>query len=182
MLIIFFVLIKLLIHFLTYANYELHRDAYLYYAQSEHLAWGYVTVPPSIAVVGKIATSLFGNTTFGLRFFPALIGAFNLVIIGLMAKELNGKKATLILASLAFLLSPAYLHTNTLFQPVSFNQFYWLLTGYLILIMTKRNDPKIWIWIAIVIALAFLNKYSIVFFAFAFAISLLITQYRYLYF
>ncbi len=182
MLIIFFVLIKLLIHFLTYANYELHRDAYLYYAQSENLAWGYVAVPPSIAMVGKIATTLFGNTTFGLRFFPALIGAFNLVIIGLMVKELNGKKATLILASLAFLLSPAYLHTNTLFQPVSFNQFYWLLAGYLILIMIKRNDPKIWIWISIVIALAFLNKYSIVFFAFAFAISLLISQYRYLYF
>lgn len=40
-LIIFFVLLKLLIHSLTYANYELHRDAYLYYAQSEHLAWQY---------------------------------------------------------------------------------------------------------------------------------------------
>lgn len=182
MLIIFFVIIKLLIHFLTSANYELHRDAYLYYAQSEHLAWGYVAVPPSIAVIGKIATTLFGNSTFGLRFFPALIGALNLVIIGLMVKELNGKKVALILASLAFLLSPAYLHMNTLFQPVSFNQFYWLLAGYLILIMIKRNNPKIWIWIAIVIALAFLNKYSVVFFALAFAISLLISQYRYLYF
>ncbi len=182
MLIIFFVLIKLLIHLFTHANYELHRDAYLYYAQSEHLAWGYVAVPPSIAMVGKIATTLFGNTTFGLRFFPALIGALNLVIIGFMVKELNGKKTTLVLASLAFLLAPAYLHTNTLFQPVSFNQFYWLLGGYLILIMIKRNNPKIWIWIAIVIALAFLNKYSIVFFAFAFAVALLISQYRYLYF
>lgn len=181
-LIIFFVLVKLLIHFFTYSNYELHRDAYLYYAQSEHLAWGYVAVPPSIAMVGKIATTLFGNTTFGLRFFPALIGALNLVIIGLMVKELNGKIVTLILASLAFLLAPAYLHTNALFQPVSFNQFYWLFAGYLILIMIKRNNPKIWIWIAIVIALAFLNKYSVVFFAFAFAISLLISQYRHLYF
>mgnify|MGYP000455817197 CR=1 FL=1 len=88
MLIIFFVFLKLVIHFLTYANYELHRDAYLYYAQSEHLAWGYIAVPPSIAIVGKIATTLFGNTTFALRFFPALIGAFNLVLIGLMVKEL----------------------------------------------------------------------------------------------
>ena len=182
MLIFFFVLIKLVIHFLTYANYELHRDAYLYYAQSEHLAWGYVSVPPSIAVVGKIATTLFGNTTFALRFFPALIGAANLIVIGLMVKELKGKEAALILASLAFLLSPAYLHTNTLFQPVSFNQFYWLLAGYLILIMINRNDQKIWIGIAIVFALAFLNKYSIVFFAFAFAVSLMISQYRYLYF
>jgi hypothetical protein len=181
LLILFFVLIKLSIHLFTYANYELHRDAYLYYAQSEHLAWGFFAVPPSIAVVGKIATTLFGNTTFALRFFPAVIGALNLLVIGLMARELKGKAATIVLASLAFLLSPAYLHTNALFQPVSFNQFYWLLGGYLILLMIKRNDPKIWIWIAIVFALAFLNKYSLVFFAFAFAISLLMSPYRYLY-
>lgn len=176
-----FVLIKLLIHFFTYSNYELHRDAYLYYAQSEHLSWGFVAVPPFIAVVGKIATTIFGNTIFALRFFPAIIGAISLVIIGLMVKELNGKKGAIILASLAFLLSPSYLHSNTLFQPVSFNQFYWLLAGYLILLMIKRNDPKIWLWLSLVIALAFLNKYSIVFFTVAFAISLLISQYRKLY-
>jgi len=180
-LILFFVLVKLIIHFLTYDNYELHRDAYLYYAQSEHIAWGYLAVPPSIAVVGKIATILFGNTVFGLRFFPAVIGAGVLVVIGLMVKELKAGKTALFLASLAFLLSPAYLHSNALFQPVSFNQFYWVLAGYLILRMIKRNDPGMWIWIALVIALAFLNKYSIVFFVFGFAISLAISPYRYLY-
>lgn len=172
---------KLLIHFFTFSNFELHRDAYLYYAQGEHLAWGYVAVPPSIAIIGKLATLIFGNTAFGLRFFPALIGGINLIIIGLAVKELGGKKIAISLASLAYILSPAYLHTNALFQPVSFNQFYWLLSGYLILIMIKRNNPKIWIWIAIVFGFAFLNKYSIVFFYTAFSISLLISEYRYLY-
>ncbi|NNE03267.1 MAG: hypothetical protein HKN52_08875, partial [Eudoraea sp.] len=65
-------LLKLIVHVATFDNYELHRDAYLYYALSEHLAWGYVAVPPSIAVIGKVATTLFGNTVFGLRFFPFL--------------------------------------------------------------------------------------------------------------
>lgn len=176
-----FSLIKLLIHLFTYSNYELHRDAYLYYAQSEHLAWGFVAVPPSIAFIGKIATTIFGNTTFGLRFFPALIGAFNLIIIGLMAKELGGKKKAIILASLAYLLSPAYLHTNALFQPVSFNHFYWLLSGYLFLLLIKRNNPKIWLWIGVVFGLAFLNKYSIVFLYTSFALALLITNNRKLY-
>ena len=182
LLIVLFAVLKLLIHLFTYSNYELHRDAYLYYAQSQHLAWGYVAVPPSIAVIGKIATTLFGNTTFALRFFPAVIGTLSVVVLGLMVKELKGKEAALILASLAFLLSPSYLHVNTLFQPVSFDVFYWLLSGYLILLLIARNDPKIWIGIAIVIALAFLNKYSIVFLAFAFAVSLLLTPYRHLYF
>ena len=177
-LILLFATSKLLIHLFTNTDYELHRDAYLYYAQSEHLAWGYVAVPPFIAMVGKFATALFGNTIFGLRFFPALIGAMNLILIGLMVKELNGKKIAISLASLAFILSPLFLHVNTLYQPVSFNQFFWLLSAYLILIMIKRNEPKIWIWIGIVFGIAFLNKYSIVFFIFAFGISLLISQYR----
>jgi len=180
-LILLFAFLKLLVHILTYSNFELHRDAYLYYAQSQHLAWGYIAVPPSIAVVGKIATSIFGNTVFGLRFFPAVIGAFNIIIIGLAVKELGGKKIAISLASLAFLLSPSYLHANALFQPVSFNQFYWLLSSYLILLLIKRNNPKLWIWLAIVFGLGFLNKYSIVFFYAAFAFSLLISKYRVLY-
>jgi hypothetical protein len=180
-LILLFASVKILFHFFTFSNFELHRDAYLYYAQSEHLAWGYISVPPSIAVFGKIATLIFGNTAFGLRFFPALIGGINLIIIGLAVKELGGKIIAISLASLAYLLSFSYLHVSTLFQPVSFNQFYWLLSGYLILVMIRRKNPKIWIWIAIVFGFAFLNKYSIVFFYTAFAISLLVTKHRYLY-
>lgn len=179
-LIFFFALLKLLVHIITYSNYELHRDAYLYYAQSEHLAWGYVAVPPFIAFIGKLATLIFGNTTFGLRFFPALAGAINLIIIGLAVKELGGKKIAITLACLAYLLSPSYLHTNALFQPVSFNHFFWLLSGYLILLMIRRRNPVIWIWIAIVFGFAFLNKYSIVFLYAAFAISMLVSKYRYL--
>jgi 4-amino-4-deoxy-L-arabinose transferase-like glycosyltransferase len=180
-LILLFASMKLLLHFFTFSNFELHRDAYLYYAQSEHLSWGYVAVPPAIAVIGKIATLIFGYTTFGLRFFPALIGGINLIIIGLAVKELGGNKIAISLASLAYLLSPSYLHTNALFQPVPFNHFYWLLSGYLILVMIKRNNPKMWMWIAVIFGLAFLNKYSIVFFYTAFAISLLISRYRYLF-
>jgi dolichyl-phosphate-mannose-protein mannosyltransferase len=172
---------KLLIHIFTFSNFELHRDAYLYYAQSEHLAWGFVAVPPLTAVIGKIATMIFGNTTFAMRFFPALIGVVNVIIIGLMVKNLGGKKIAITFACLAFILSPSFLHSNTLFQPVSFNHFFWLLSGYLILLMIKRNDPKIWVWIGLVFGLGFLNKYSIVFFCVAFAISLLISKHRTLY-
>ncbi len=181
-LIIFFALLKLLIHFLTFSNFELHRDSYLYYAQSEHLAWGYVAVPPFIAVIGKFATFIFGNTVFGLRFFPALFGAFNVVLIGMAVRELGGKKLAIALASLAYILSPSFLHVNTLFQPVTTNHFFWILSGYLILLMIKKDNPKIWIWLAIVFGIGFLNKYSIVFFYAAFAISLVLTKHRKLYF
>jgi hypothetical protein len=173
--------VKLLIHYFTYDNFELHRDAYLYYAQSEHLDWGFVAVPPSIAVVGKLATLIFGNTIFGLRFFPALIGAVNVIIIGKFVSDLGGKKIAIALAGMAYILSPAYLHVNTLFQPVSFNHFYWLLSSYLFYKMIERNNSKYWLGLGLVFALGFLNKYSIVFLYAAFGIALVLSPYRQLY-
>jgi len=110
-----------------------------------------------------------------------LIGGITLIIIGLTVKELGGKKIAISLASFSYLLSHIYLNTNTGFQPISFNYLYWLLSGYLILVMIRRNNPKIWIWIAIVFGFAFLNKYSIVIFYAAFAISLLVSKHRHLY-
>ncbi|MEO9476288.1 MAG: glycosyltransferase family 39 protein [Cyclobacteriaceae bacterium] len=176
-----FVVVKLLIHFFTYDNLELHRDAYLYSAQSEHLALGFIAVPPMIALVGKFATVLFGNTVFALRLFPALIGAANIVIIGCAVKELGGKRVATFLACLAYILSPSFLHSNALFQPVSFNQFFWLLSSYMMLLLIKKQDPKTWIWIGIVGGLAFLTKYSINFIYAAFALGLLLTKDKKLY-
>lgn len=180
-LIICLALLKLLVHLLTYDNFELHRDAYLYYAQSEHLAWGYVAVPPGIAFVGKMATLLFGNSPFGLRFLPALVGSLNVLIIGMAVREMGGKRIAIVLACLAYLLSPSYLHVNALFQPVSFNHFFWLLTCYLALKMIHRDNPRIWLWIGLTFGLGFLNKYAIVFLYAALAPALLLTRYRYLY-
>ena len=177
-LIILLAVCKLAVHAFTYDNYELHRDAYLYYAQSEHLDWGFVAVPPFVAFIGKIATSIFGNTVFALRFFPALIGTINILIIGHFVRQLGGGKWAILLAAGAYLLSPAYLHTNALFQPVAFNHFFWLLSGYFFFQLIKSQDPKNWIWIAVVFGLGFLNKYSIVFLYASFGIALVLTSHR----
>ncbi|MGB5388254.1 MAG: glycosyltransferase family 39 protein [Eudoraea sp.] len=181
LMILILALLKFIVHAVTFDNYELHRDAYLYYALSEHLAWGYVAVPPSIAVIGKVATTLFGNTVFGLRFFPFLIGAINVIIIGMFTRDLGGKKIAIALACLAYIFSPAYLHVNTLFQPVAFNHFFWLLSGYLFYKLISIGDPKMWLWIGIVFGLGFLNKYSIVFLYTSFGLSMLFSRYRKLY-
>lgn len=180
--IIFFIaLLKLIIHLIISTNYELHRDAYLYLALSDHLAFGYVSVPPSIAIFGKLITSLIGDSEFAVRLLPALIGTASIFLLGLIVKELNGKKTAIIIACLAYLLSPAYLRTASLFQPVIFNQFYWLLSGYVIIRLIKTYKGYHWIILFIIWGLAFLNKYSISFFMLGFFISLLLTKHRILY-
>lgn len=173
-----FVIIKLLIHFLTNTIYEIHRDGFLYIELGNHLSWGYFSVPPSIAVFADIARFIFGDTDFGIRFFPAIIGGASMIIIGIMVKEMGGGKMAQFLALLAFLTSPAFLRSNTLFQPVSFNQFYWLLLSFLIFRLIRSERPVYWIWIGVIAGLAFLNKYSVVFYLAAFFISILLTSTR----
>jgi hypothetical protein len=169
---------KLLFHFLTNTNYELHRDSFLYIEQGKHLAWGYASTPPSIGIFASIARFLFGDTTFGIRFFPALIGAASILLIGIMVKESGGRSMALVLACLAFLISPSYLRSNTLFQPVSFNQFYWLLSLFFIFRLIKTNRPVYWILLGIVGGLGILNKHSILVFQASIVVSFLATHHR----
>ncbi len=177
-LLITFIVLKLLIHFLTNTNYELHRDSLLYIEQGRHLAWGYQSTPPSIAVFANIAKFLFGDNVFAIRLFPALIGAASILLIGLMVKQLNGKQWALFIACFSFLISPAFLRSNTLFQPVSFNQFYWLLLTYLVFNLIRTNNPRYWIWIGIISGLGLLNKHSIIFYFSGLFLALLVTPQR----
>jgi len=172
------VLVKLIIHFLTGTVYELHRDEMLYFAQGLHLNFGYISTPPLIGFLAFIVKGIFGYSEFGIKLFPALAGAASIVIIALFIKEFGGKNLALLIAGIGYLFSGAFLRSNSLFQPVSFDQFFWFLLSYLVFKMVNRDNPKIWIWTGLVFGLGFLNKYSIVFFAFAIIMALLISEHR----
>jgi len=171
-------LFKLMLHFATNANYELHRDIYLYLALADHSDWGYISVPPGTPMIGKLALALFGDSAFAAGFFPALIGALSVLVITLLVKELGGKTWALILAASTFILSPSFLRSNTFLMPVSFDQFAWLLSGYFIVKLVQNKNPQYWMHLGILWGLAFLNKYAIVFFVPAFLLALLLTPNR----
>ncbi|MFK8104919.1 MAG: glycosyltransferase family 39 protein [Saprospiraceae bacterium] len=168
---------KLLLHFFTNTNYGFHRDEYLYLNQGDHLGWGFMEVPPMTPFIGKIA-SLLGGSIFMTRFFPALLGAITIVLVGLLVKSLGGKKWAIILACGSLLLSPALLGTNTLFQPVSFNQFSWFVCAYFLVKIIQTENPRYWYALGISIGLAWLTKYSIAFYGLGLGIAFLISPQR----
>jgi len=183
--------IKMSIHLFTntITAYGLHRDEYLYISESDHLAWGYMEVPPMLSIIGKIAKFLFGHTEFAVRFFPALIGAISIILIGILVRDLGGKKYAQLLGGFGCLISPVFLGSNNLFQPVSFNQFMWLLSAFMMVRIIRDLDllnfenlanlpVKNWYWLGIIAGLGFLTKYSIVFFFIAMIGGLLLTPYR----
>jgi hypothetical protein len=172
-----FIGLKFLLQFLLLSSeYELHRDEYLHLDQANHLAWGYLSVPPFTSWTSYII-QLLGNSIFWIKFFPALYGALTIYIVWKAIEELNGNLFALILGATCVLFS-ALLRLNTLYQPNSFDVLSWTVLYFILLKYIKTDDLK-WLYVgAIAFAIGFLNKYNIVFLLIGVLPSLLLTEHR----
>jgi hypothetical protein len=170
-------IVKFLVSFvMIHPVYELHRDEYLYLAESDHLAWGYLEAPPLLSVLGYLS-KLFGNSIGAVRFWGALFGAMNIVLIGKMVQSLGGKTYACLLACLAFFVG-AYLRMNILFQPNFLEVFFWTLCLYCIIQVIQTNEHKNLYLLAIALAFAFYSKYTMVFLFAGFIMAFFLTPLR----
>jgi hypothetical protein len=175
-LIVFIGLKFLLQYLLLSSEYELHRDEYLHLDQANHLAWGYLSVPPFTSWTSYII-ELLGISIFWVKFFPALYGALTIYVVWKAIQELGGNLFALILGATCVLFS-ALLRINTLYQPNSFDVLSWTVLYFILLKYIKTEDAK-WLFIgATAFAIGFLNKYNIVFLLIGVVPSLLITEHR----
>jgi hypothetical protein len=175
---IYLALIKLLISFTVNSDFGFHRDEFLYMAMGEHLSWGYLEVPPFIAVIARISGWLFGHSILSVRFFPALSGAVTLLLTGLIAREMGGGRFAQILSAVTYLFSLVFLRINFLFQPVTFDLFFFVLAVYLFIKILKKDNPKLWLLLGLVTGLGLLNKYTMLLFGFGISAGLFMTPYR----
>jgi len=176
-----FITAKFLLHLFTNTIYGFHRDELLYMALGDHLMWGFQEVPPSIAVFAKLSGFIFSDTLAGYRFFPAVTGAATVGLALLSVRILGGKQLAILITGITLLLSPLFLRMNTLFQPVTFDVFYWTLILWLVLrVVNASAKPSDWIWLGVAFGLGMLNKYSIPFIAIPVALGLILTPNRFL--
>lgn len=156
--------------------YELHRDEFLYLNQADHLAFGYISVPPFTAWLSKIVF-LLGGSLFWIRFFPALFGALTIIFTWLIIEAIDGKTFAKILGSCALLFSPLA-RINILYQPNSFDILTWTIIFYLLIKFIQSEKTK-WLWIlSVIVALSFYNKYNVLFLLAGLAIGFLLTYQR----
>src|SRR5882757_2579136 len=79
---------KLLVHLYTGRHYGYFVDELYYLACSRHLDWGYVDHPPLIALITWIERSMLGDSLPAIRLLPALAGAAEVLLTGLLTREL----------------------------------------------------------------------------------------------
>lgn len=149
-----------ILHLAVSENYQLHQEAYHYLNFAKHPAWGYFSAPPFIMVLSSIAVKLFGGSAFAVRLFPALASAMMVGFMGIIIKDMGGRKWAVFLGTLAFALSPAFLRIGGLFQVHSFNVMFWFFYFYLFVQMLRTENYNYWYIISFIAGLGVLNSYS----------------------
>ncbi|MDE3253710.1 MAG: glycosyltransferase family 39 protein [Bacteroidota bacterium] len=172
-----FALVKLLIPFvLIHPQFELHRDAYLYLADADHMAWGYIEMPPLLAVLGYLI-KLAGGTVFLVHLCAGLFGAATIYLTGAIVLQLKGNRTAVFFACLAYLCS-GFLRMNILFQPNFLDVFFWTWSTYLIICWIDTDQQKWLYYLGLSFGLGMLGKYSTAFYILAFLVGLLFTEKR----
>lgn len=172
----FFLLKFLLQYFLISPEYDLQRDEYLHLDMANHLAWGYLSVPPLTSWVSYLI-QLLGNSVFWVKFFPALFGALTMVVVWKAIEELGGGMYALILGAACVLFS-VLLRLNTLYQPNSFDVLAWTTFYFVVLKYINTKEDRYLLIGAVVFALGFLNKYNIAFLPVGMCPALLLSEHR----
>jgi len=172
-----FIAIKFLLQFLLLSpEYDLQRDEYLHLDQGNHLAWGFISVPPFTSWTSYII-QLLGNTIFWIKLFPAVYGALTIYIVWKATEELGGNLFALILGATCILFS-ALLRLNILYQPNSFDVLCWTSLYFTLLKYVKTGNLKWLIIGSIVFAIGFLNKYNILFLLLGLVPALMLSEQR----
>ncbi|QHS61419.1 ArnT family glycosyltransferase [Chitinophaga agri] len=177
LLLIALIAFKLTFHFsLVHPDYDLHRDEYLHLEQANHLAAGYLSVPPFTAFLSLLIKWL-GGGVYWVRFFPALFGALTMLVIWKLVELLKGGWYAQLLAAVVFICS-GMSRINILYQPNSADILAWTLIFYLVILYIRDVKPQWLLWMGVVAGMAFLNKYNILFLAAGLLPALLITPQR----
>ena len=171
------VAVKMVLHLLILNPvYELHRDEFLHLDQANHLAAGYISVPPLTSLV-SLLIKLLGGGVFWIRFFPSFFGALTLIVIWMIVEQLKGGLLSKILVSIIFIFS-VYTRVNILYQPTSFDILAWTAVFYFLIRYINEDRPLWLILMMIFFVLGWYNKYNIIFLFIGLSAGFLLTDLR----
>ncbi|MHB8302723.1 MAG: ArnT family glycosyltransferase [Acidobacteriaceae bacterium] len=176
--------IKLAIEFIgnmvaQHFGYGIFRDELYYIVCGRHLAWGYVDQAPMVAVQARVSGTLFGLHNLALfRLFAALAGAVKVLLTGLLAWSLGGRRMAQVLAMTAVLIAPVYLGIDSYLSMNAFEPVFWMGCMFAIVLMARGASPRWWAIFGLLGGLGLLNKPSMAFFLIAVLCGLLLTPQR----
>jgi len=178
MVVIWLAAFKMVLHFYAGHNYGYFVDELYYLACGRHLAWGYVDQPPLVALIAAGTRVLIGESLRAIRFLPAVAGGATVLLTGLIARELGGRRFAQGLAALSVLVAPGFLVTGSFFSMNAFEPLFWMGCAYAVIRILRTGNQKLWLWVGLLAGLGLENKHSMLIFGCGIVAGLLATSER----
>ena len=156
-------LVRVVLYLIAAPNYGYFRDEFYYLACGEHPAWGYVDQPPMIAWMAWLLQHTIGTSLYAIRLLPMLADVGAIVMTGVLARQLGGRRWAMFLSALAVLVGPIFLGLSHLFTMNAFDPLLWVLLAWLLVKQVDTGNEKLWLWVGLLFGVTLLNKYGIVF-------------------
>ena len=158
--------------------YEYFIDELYYVACAKRLAFGYVDHPPFAPFLLRISGTLFGYSVTALRIVPALAGAAVVILTGLMARAMGGKRLAQTLAAITSITSPLFLTFFSFFSVNSLEVFFWTAAIYALIHLINTGQSKVWLAFGAISGLALLTKHTYVLLGGAVLVALALSDQR----
>jgi hypothetical protein len=171
-------LVRVMFHVVTNGQYGFHRDELQTLDDARHLDWGFVAYPPVTPLIARLELVLFGTSLVGFRLFSAVAVSIVMVLTGLLAKELGGRRHMQLLAAIAAGISPVSLVQGAVLQYVAFDYLWGVLVTYFLVRLSKSDDPRWWAPIGAMLGLGMETRYTIGFLALGIVGAVLLTPLR----
>ncbi len=171
-------LVKLAMHLLTANSYGYFIDELYTIACGQHILKGLVDIPPLVPLLSLASGWALGYSLFAIHILPALAGAAEVLIAGLIARELGGRLFAQGLTALCFTLGPVWLAFNSMLAYDGFDQLFLLFFFFLMIRLLRTGNPKLWVLIGITAGIALMTKYTMLFIGFSLLVSLFLTRDR----
>jgi hypothetical protein len=168
----------LALHLATAGVYGLFIDELYFLACGEHLAWGYVDMPPLTAVQAWLARGLLGDSMLAIRLFPALAAAGIVLLTGALVREMGGRRFSQGLAALAVALGPGYLLVFSYLSMNSIEPLVWMGCVLALIRVIRTGNTKLWVAFGVLAGVGFENKDTVLVFGFAVVAGVLLTAER----
>jgi hypothetical protein len=173
-----FALCGVLIHILLNGQYGFHRDELDFIMNARQLDWGYVAYPPITPLFARIGLELFGESLRGLRVLPAIAQGIAMVLAGLMARDMGGKRNAQLMAAFAVFIAPMSLIGGTVIMYFAFDYLWWVLVAFFLVRLLATDDPRYWLGIGAGIGLGMMTKYTMAFWVIGLIVAILVTPAR----
>jgi hypothetical protein len=173
-----FALATLLLHAACGSRYGLFRDELYFLVCGDRLAAGYVDQPPGIAVVARLASSLFGLSVPGLRLLPWLAAAGTVLLAGRLAARLGATAGGVALACAGAFAAPGLLGLGHLLTMNVFETFLATALALVLVRLAQGEDARLWAAAGALAGLAALFKYTAALLALSLVVGLALSPAR----